>query len=71
MAKKLKLYVWEDVLWDWSPGIMFAYAYDVTHARTVLSEKFNKELGCVSGEIFSVEPTEHTEPVAFFITGGS
>lgn len=34
--KELKLFVWEDVLNNWTNGIMFALAYDADHARQVI-----------------------------------
>jgi len=36
----LKLYVWENVLEDWTSGIMFALAPDVRTARNILIEKW-------------------------------
>ena len=32
----LKLYVWEDVLWDYTKGVMFALAETVEEARTLI-----------------------------------
>lgn len=34
--KKLKLFLWEDVLTDYTPGVMGAYAYSPDHARELL-----------------------------------
>ena len=34
--KKIKLYVWEDVLVDYTGGVMFALAYSVAEAREVI-----------------------------------
>jgi hypothetical protein len=35
--KKLKLYVWEDVLVDYSSGVMFALASSAAEARELIS----------------------------------
>lgn len=40
MTGKLKLYVWEDVLCNYSCGIMFALAHDVDEARREILESF-------------------------------
>ena len=47
-AKKLKLYVWEDVLRDYSTGIAFAYAENSIEARKLVLEKlgYNHEDLC-------------------------
>ena len=39
MSKKLKLFVWEGVLTDYTKGIMFALAFSVDEARNVIMEK--------------------------------
>lgn len=39
MKKKLKLYVWEEVLCDYKPGIMFAIASSIENARKQILEK--------------------------------
>ncbi len=45
---KLKLYVWENVLADYSKGIAFAYAEDSIEARKLVIEKlgYNHEDLC-------------------------
>lgn len=47
-AKKLKLYVWEGVLRDYSTGIAFAYAENSIEARKLVLEKlgYNHEDLC-------------------------
>jgi hypothetical protein len=47
-SKKLKLYVWEDVLRDYSTGIAFAYAENSVEARKLVLEKlgYNHEDLC-------------------------
>jgi len=34
--EQLKFYLWEDVLWDFSPGVMFALAANVKDARRLI-----------------------------------
>lgn len=36
---KLKLYLWESVLWDYTPGVAFALAFDENQARRLIFEK--------------------------------
>lgn len=64
--KKLKLFVWQGVLRDYTPGMMVALAYDVDHARQLLRESI-----CYSVEDdLSSEPDIVTEPAAFWVAGG-
>jgi len=64
--KKLKLYVWEDVLEDYTPGIMFALATSVDEARILLLGKCpylpDREL--------RIEPRCVEKPEAFIVWGG-
>lgn len=53
-TKPLKLFVWRDVLTDWTSGVMFAYAPDVETARRMLCEG-EPEGGAVSTEL-TAEP---------------
>ncbi len=41
MAKKWKLYVWDDVLTDYTSGVMFAMATSSDEARRYLKEQCN------------------------------
>jgi len=38
-ARKLKLYVWENVLREYTCGVMFALAYSVADARKLIIKK--------------------------------
>lgn len=40
--KKLKLYVWEGVLTDYTDGVMFALAHNVEEAREVICPGWNE-----------------------------
>jgi hypothetical protein len=65
--RKLRLYVWENVLTDYSSGIMFALARDVEEARKVImtSAPFNS----VENEL-KQEPKVFDEPCGFVVWGG-
>ena len=74
-AKKLKLYVWEGVLTDYTDGIAFALAHDVREAKRLLIEQG------VDGQfpepywdgyrLNGVKATVVTKPSAFSCRGGS
>jgi hypothetical protein len=64
-AKKLKLYVWEDVLRDYSTGIAFAYAENSIEARKLVIEK----LGYNHGDLCA-EPREISAKEGFVKYGG-
>ncbi len=66
MAKKLKLYVWEDVLRNYSTGVAFAYAESPSEARKMVLAKlgYNHEDLCA-------EPREVKEAEGFVKYGGS
>jgi hypothetical protein len=66
--KKLKLYVWEDVLTDYSSGIIFAYAYSEDRARKLVLKK-SGESNTVKNDI-SGKPLVVTKSSAFLVWGG-
>ncbi len=65
---KMKLYVWDDVLRDWTSGIMFAVAPDVKSAR----EQILKADPNVPSEDLAKRPSvfQLTSPRAFTCWGG-
>ena len=65
MEKQLKLYVWEDVLTDYTPGIMFALAESPEEARELIREKCD-----YVGEELEQEPECYETPVGFAVWGG-
>ena len=65
--KKLKLFVWEGVLSDWTDGVMFALAPDVETARKMLIEKCHY----IPEHDLKQEPDVYTVPFALAIWGGS
>ena len=71
MSKNLKLYVWRDVLCDYSCGMIVAMAHDVTEARSVVisccAEEWAKE--DLIREI-EVAPEVHLDPCGVYSYGG-
>lgn len=65
---KLKLFVWQDVLTDWTSGIMFALAHDAEEARNVILTKYPDSVS-VSNDL-SIEPEIYASPVGFAVRGG-
>jgi len=63
---KLKLYVWENVLYDYSSGIAFAYAENSEEARKLIIDK----LGFIHEDL-SLQPREITSKEGFYKYGGS
>jgi hypothetical protein len=43
--QRLRLYVWEDVMWDYTGGIAFALARSQVHARKKIVEKWGGKDG--------------------------
>jgi hypothetical protein len=66
MNEKLKLFVWEDVLTDYTSGVMFALAPDVETARKLLLEKCSY----LPKEDLMKEPSVYTKPFALDVWGG-
>lgn len=66
MTNMWKLYVWEDVLTDYTSSIMFALARDEAHARRLLK----KECSYLHKEDLAKIPKVYEKPVAFANWGG-
>ena len=64
--KKLRLFVWEDALQDYTSGVMFALAPDADTARKMLLEKCNY----LPDNELRIEPDVYDEPFALAIWGG-
>ena len=62
---KLKPFVWEDVLCDYTCGVMFALAHDVEEARALILDQSN-----YVGDELDQEPREVTTPTGFVVWGG-
>jgi hypothetical protein len=74
--KKLKLFVWEDVLQDWYYGICFAIAPSVEEALELLLKKTDYLDSYIEGtKIDGVEPKvfdlKTAEPCGWILWGGS
>jgi hypothetical protein len=64
---KLKLYVWEDVLEDYTQGVMFALAPNKEEARRLIAEKMGYDRPVSD---LNQEPKEVTKPEGFYLYGG-
>jgi len=62
----LKLFVWEDVLRDYSTGVMFALAKDESEARKLLLEQCPH----LPDEDINEQPKVVEEPYSFILWGG-
>jgi len=67
---KLKLFVWEEVLTDYSHGIMFALAENVDQARKILIEKESEPTEFIEQELQD-EPKIIESPEGFILWGGA
>jgi hypothetical protein len=68
-----KLYVWDNYSCDYTPGIAFAVAKNVTQARKLISEKFEEVyLRKMALEEIKGRPTVHPldKPLAYEVPGG-
>lgn len=63
--RKLKLYVWEGILRDYSCGMACALAYSEDHARRLVEKK----LGYAHGDLLQ-KPKRVTKPEGFVVYGG-
>ena len=66
----MRLYVWEDVLCDYTCGAVFALAHNVDEARKVVLEKCGVYGDEAIRRAMSTEPTECNKPEGFFVWGG-
>jgi hypothetical protein len=65
--RKLKLYVWENVLRDYTPGIMFAMAHTVHEARKIILTKY--DMLSMKSEL-AQKPQAISKPDGFALWGG-
>lgn len=64
---KLKMFVWVDVLTNYTSGMMVALAHNVEEARTLLLAKCPH----LPPEDLAKFPYEITKPEAFIVSGGA
>lgn len=62
----MKLFVWEDVLYDYTPGVMFALAEDVEQARKLILA----HTPYVIEEDLAKEPAVYDTPYGLAVWGG-
>lgn len=70
MTRSLRLYVWRNVFYDYTPGIAFAIAKSPQHARELIAEGSGYGLETVQQEL-AAEPDVYDRPYGFAISGGS
>jgi hypothetical protein len=73
----MKLYVWENVLTDYTDGIMFALAANEEEARSLIKDKFLAEefnpgglMGHLVTELDTKRAAVFDTPVGFYLKGG-
>lgn len=66
--RRLSLYLWRDVLYDYTAGMAFAIAASADEARGMLV----RDPGIYAGDDFAKDPEVHelTEPFCAFVHGG-
>jgi len=69
MNPKLKLFVWKDVLMDWSKGVAFALAENLEEAKKLLRKELPFSVDDFERE-FTKEPEVYESPMAFALWGG-
>jgi len=67
MNKKLKLFVWEEVLCDYTCGMICVLAFDLEQAFDLMREKYDEYY---LNDLASVKPKVIEEPEAFAVYGG-
>ncbi len=70
MEKKLKLYVWESVLADYTDGIAFAFAPSIKEAKAQLIKAGLRE-NIWNGYLLEGQKAQvFSKPKAFYVYGG-
>lgn len=71
----MKLYVWTEVLSDYTDGIMFALADSPEHAKSVIVDQAKQEYGRyideIARELDAKEPQAFDQPIGFIVFGGA
>jgi GH35 family endo-1,4-beta-xylanase len=69
----MKLFVWKDVLTDYTSGIAFALAENADEARKLILDKYEKEQSYISDKLVSdlkAEPLVIDSKEGFYVLGG-
>ena len=64
-GKDIFLFIWEDVLTDWTSGIAFALAHDLEEALKLMKQKAGYDLELPISKMKKIEL-----PEAFYVYGG-
>src|SRR5258708_39348291 len=67
-ADRMRLYVWEDVLRDYSPGMIVVLAPDLDTAMTMVSEDVRAEMGAKKPTV--IDLAADVKPQAWGVYGG-
>ena len=67
----LKLYVWENVLTDWTDGIMFALAANEDEARELIINSVNEGARGAIEKDLRKHPLKVSKPKGFVVYGGT
>lgn len=67
--KKLKLYVWEGVLTDYTSGIAFALAYSAKEARQLIIAQHGYATGQLIEDL-KARPSVYAKPFGLSMYGG-
>ena len=70
MKKGLKLFVWEDVLSDWTSGIAFALAHNEEEALKLRARQLGESVDETKNRQWQ-KPLIYEDPVGYAIYGGS
>jgi len=69
----MKLFVWKNVLTDYTSGIAFALAENADEARKLIIDKYEKEESYISDKLVSdlnAEPLVVDSKEGFYVWGG-
>ena len=68
---ELKLYVWEDVLCEYTCGMIVALAHNKEEAIDLVNAQYDEDLGFQPSENWAAKPCRVVErPAAFYVHGG-
>jgi hypothetical protein len=67
----LKMFVWDDVLRDWTPGLIAVLANDIEEARALVRDVYGNATEEYMTEILNVEPDVYEEPTVVYVAGGA